>query len=167
MSVQWIFSYVMSLKMYLLPTTSQQIESFFFFKCSNLWRASFQNKKKFSIEDEDFINFFSFHPSPLFSLFGCSVDLLYPKSQQGTWETTKTQTFLRASRPPNMDTCQNWLVAEQKHKHSGGLAKHPTTIWRGYVTVISATKKVLFAVGISFLHYLWERKRERERERAH
>lgn len=61
-----------------------------------------------------------------------------------------------------MDNSQNWLVAEQKHKQSGGLAKHPTTIWRGYVTVISATKKVLFAVGISFLHYLWERKRERE-----
>ena len=59
--------------------------------------------------DEDFYQIFLLSP---FS--GRWADQFHSKSQQGVWEAMKTPTFLRASRLPNMDNCQNLLEPEQK-----------------------------------------------------
>lgn len=83
--------------------------------------------------DEDFYQ--PFLLSPFWA------DLSHSKSQKGVWEAMKTPTFLRASRPPKMDNCQNLLGAEQNDSPGGALAKYPINLWMGHVTVISVTKK--------------------------
>lgn len=103
--------------------------------------SKFPKQTKISKVDEDFYLILSFSPLPFLSVSGSWADLFHSKLQQGVWEAMKTQIFLRALKPPNMDSCQELLGAEQENRHSGGLARHPIIIWGGLVTVISATLK--------------------------
>lgn len=109
----------------------------------NQVRTRFQNKQ---IRNSKWRFYqFSRFPTPFTFLFifGCWANLLHSKSQQGIWEAMKTQAFLRASRPPNMDNCQSLLVAVQKNEHSGGLAKHPI-IFKGLVSMWKSPQKYYY-----------------------